>query len=190
MKLIKATTYLQHSTLVLWRGVIFQYVMILLNGGVSIAFSGTEEPAAYENWSQLEGLVRVAMKNWVLQLQKFFKLSYTLTVPASISSFDVQVKLLLCPVMVWCSGKIAVQVKISKLLFWCSGKIGASTFFKYNVGWSDFMHFNLFNSLPQCIEMVLCIHAFNYDSSFLECLLEERKQGIELILFFQEIGCC
>ncbi|KAL2572189.1 hypothetical protein AAZV13_17G053901 [Glycine max] len=25
------------------------YVMILLNGGVSIAFSGTEEPAAYEN---------------------------------------------------------------------------------------------------------------------------------------------
>jgi hypothetical protein len=35
---------------------VFQYVMILLNGGVPIAFAGTEEPAAYGELVSIGGL--------------------------------------------------------------------------------------------------------------------------------------
>lgn len=35
---------------------VFQYVMILLNGGVPIAFAGTEEPAAYGELISIGGL--------------------------------------------------------------------------------------------------------------------------------------
>lgn len=36
--------------------IVFQYVMILLNGGVPIAFGGTEEPAAYGELVSIGGL--------------------------------------------------------------------------------------------------------------------------------------
>ena len=50
------------------------------------------------------------------------------------------------------------------------------------------LNWGLFWNADDAARAVEALNGKNFDDK--ECLLEERKQGIELILFFQEIGCC
>ena len=74
--------------------------MILLNGGVPIAFAGTEEPAAYGELISIGGLgpsVNGKLSSTIAEI-----LETKLYIDSSrfyIKFCDVQVKLLICPMM-------------------------------------------------------------------------------------------
>lgn len=80
-----------------------QYVMIVLNGGVPIAFAGTEEPAAYGELISIGGLgpsVNGKLSSTIAEI-----LQTKLSIDASrfyIKFYDVQVMYILFLVALYC----------------------------------------------------------------------------------------